>query len=367
MTVTVAHVIDNLTQGGAQTLLRNIITHSPVDTEHRVVALGADETLRSSFEAAGIPVTVCDGQFRFDPRALYRLSGAVGSQPTDVVHTHLPYAQAFGRLAATINRIPIVSTYHDVPQSFCPDSHMRAFELSTRPLDNVAVGVSQGVVDEFKRGWYFGRFGSMQAIPNGVDIDALRTGVDTASGEEIRGQHGVGKELVFLTIGRLAEKKRQCDIIEAMATVLATEDDVHLFVVGGGGREQTVRDRVSALGSEDEITVTGRVPSIEPYYAAADVYVHAALYEGFGLTITEAMAVGLPVIATDVPGARDVVGDAGILVQPRTPSAIAEAMRSTLDADLRAELEQRATRHVEQFHIDTTAEAYASVYRSLVS
>lgn len=366
MTISVAHVIDNLTQGGAQILLRDIIEHSPANIKHRVFALGSDDTLREKFETANIPVTVCDSAFRFDPRAIYRLWRELGTASPDVVHTHLPYAQAFGRLVAQLQRIaPVVSTYHDVPQSFCPDSHMLAIEILTRPLDSASIGVSQGVVEEFNRGFYFKHLGSMRAIPNGVDVEAIQKKVQKTNKETVRQKINVDDETVFLNVGRFAPKKRQLDIVKAMKVVLGEKETAHLILVGSGNLESSVQETVTSLGLEEYVTVTGHVPEVVPYYVAADVYVHAALYEGFGLTIAEAMAVGLPIIATDVPGAREVVNDAGCLVEPRSPAELGEAMINSFDKDRQKTMAERSAEQASKFHIDRTASAYAELYLTL--
>jgi glycosyltransferase involved in cell wall biosynthesis len=367
MTLVVAQVIDDLTQGGAQTLVRNLVARAPPTVEHHVFALGSDDTLRADFQSVAASVTVCNGAFRFDPRALARLLRGLASSDADVVHTHLPYAQAFGRLCGVLARVgPVVSTYHDVPQSFCPDPHMLAVEVATRPLDTATVGVSGGVVTEFERGLYLGRFGDMIPIPNGVDVSGIRDRVATADGDTVRSSLGVADETLVLNVGRLARKKRQVDLVAATRQLRDRNEAVHLVLVGSGDEERAIRQRVSAEGIEDAVTVTGRVPAVEPYYAAADVYAHAALYEGFGLTIVEAMAAGLPVVATDVPGARDVLGDAGPLVPPESPADLAHALATCLDSERRSTLAKRSRARAVQFDIARTERAYRGLYRLLV-
>jgi glycosyltransferase involved in cell wall biosynthesis len=302
-----------------------------------------------------------------DPRAIYQLWREIGKASPDVVHTHLPYAQAFGRLIARLQQVAsVVSTYHDVPQSFCPDSHMLAIEILTRPLDSATVGVSQGVVEEFNRRFYFKHIGSMRAIPNGVDVETLREKVQEADGEVVRQKMNLTEETVFLNVGRFSNKKRHLDIVKAMDKVLSEDDTTHLILVGSGELEASLRQKVDALGLETDVTITGHVPEVEPYYAAADVYIHAALYEGFGLTIAEAMSVGLPIIATDVPGARDVVNGAGCLVQPRSPVELSKAMAKYVDRNMQKIMRKRSVEQASNFHIDQTAAAYTELYQTLV-
>jgi glycosyltransferase involved in cell wall biosynthesis len=243
---------------------------------------------------------------------------------------------------------------------------MLAVEVATRPLDAATVGVSEGVVSEFEHGPYFRRFGDMRPIPNGVDVAGIRERVAAADGETIRTGVGIDDETLFLNVGRLATKKRQVDLVAATRQLRDRGEAVHLVLVGAGSEEETIRERVRAEGVGNAVTVTGRVPEVDPYYAAADVYAHAALYEGFGLTIAEAMAAGLPVVATDVPGARDVVGDVGPLVPPESPGELADGMADCLDPGRRRRMAESSVERVERFRIERTVEAYVDLYDGLV-
>lgn len=368
MTLSVCHVIDNLTQGGAQSLVKDIVVHSPERIDHSVCTLGHDTTLAADFQAAGIDLLPCNGSFRFDPRALYRLFRHLRRGSFDVVHAHLAYAQTFARLLAPLARTgPVVSTYHDAPQTYCRDWHMRLGEKLTRPLDDVSIGVSASVAEGFCETFYFCRFGNISVIDNGVDVADLRDRLASADGTAVRSDLGLsGEELLYLNVGRLAPKKRQCDLIDAMA-LLDEHSKITLVLVGGGERESNLRRRVAELGLQDSVTVTGRVPEVEPYYAAADVYVHAALYEGWPLTIAEALTADLPLVAPNAPGTRDVVGDAGILVEPRSPKALSEAMRRLVDEDQRDTLSSRSRAQAEKCHIERTVDEYVELYDRVVS
>jgi glycosyltransferase involved in cell wall biosynthesis len=242
---------------------------------------------------------------------------------------------------------------------------MRVAETLTRPLDSISVGVSAGVVEEFERGRYFGSIGEMVPVPNGIDIEAHATEVAAADGGWVRREHGIGDLPLYLNVGRLASKKRQRDLVDAAAELREDEPEFHLVIIGAGTLEAELRARVRDNDVDDIVTITGRVESVAPYFAAADVYVHAALYEGFGLTIAEAMAAGLPVVCTDVPGARDVVGDAGVRVPPKTPAALAEAMELFSDEYQRQVYAERSKKQVQQFDIQTTVDRYCEYYFEL--
>jgi glycosyltransferase involved in cell wall biosynthesis len=242
---------------------------------------------------------------------------------------------------------------------------MRLAEKITRPLDTVSVGVSASVATEFASTFYFRRGREMHVIDNGININALQARLASANGGSIREELGLTDELMFLNVGRLAPKKRQRDLIDAMALLDEPGQSSHLVVVGGGELEDELRTRVRNQEIEDRVTVTGRVPTVEPYYSAADVYIHAAVYEGWPITLAEALTAEVPIIASNAPGTADVIGDAGILVSPQSPTEFAEAM-TALDAKRKRErLATRSLSRAEECHIENTVEQYVSLYRSV--
>lgn len=367
MVLTIGHVIDNLAQGGAQTLLKDIIVRSPDNVKHEICVLGNDMTLASEFRDLDIDLYPCEGSFRFDPRALYSLFRYLSEGHFDVVHAHLAYAQAFTRLLSPLAGAEcVISTYHDAPQTYCRDQHMRLIETLTRPLDTVSIGVSSSVVEGFKETFYFNRGGEMQTIENGIDVESLRARIADADGDQVRSQLNLDNDFVFLNVGRLAPKKRQRDLIDAMALLKKRNQCGHLVLVGGGELESNLRKHVSKKGVQDRVTITGRVPSVDPYYATADVYVHAALHEGWPLTLAEALTAELPIIAPEEPGTADVVGDAGILVPARSPDSLASAMIELADPDRRATLVDHSKQRVDYCRIEHTIEEYIELYHRLM-
>lgn len=111
----------------------------------------------------------------------------------------------------------------------------------------------------------------------------------------------------------------------------------------------------------------GRRPNVPELIKAADLYVHCSHTEGFGIAALEAMAAGLPVVATNVPGLAQVVGDAGILVSPDDCAALARAMPSVLESPaLRGKLAHAALARARLFGIEDTAEQYLDVYRTVL-
>jgi phosphatidylinositol alpha-mannosyltransferase len=239
----------------------------------------------------------------------------------DVVHVHeplTPSASMFATLAATA---PVVATVH----AYLDRSV--AMELSApilrRVWRRVAVGVAVSeAAASFLRRSLPGT--ALEIVPNGVDVEAFAAAEpldDVLAGRRI------------LWVHRLDAQKGFPVAVAAFSKVLVDVADAALIVVGEG------KDR-EALGlltrsARARVDMRGAVPNegTPPYHAASEVFVAPAVgQESFGMSLVEAMAAGLPVVATDIPGYREVVSDdvEGLLVPPRDPEALAAALLRVL-------------------------------------
>src|SRR5690606_26216626 len=116
----------------------------------------------------------------------------------------------------------------------------------------------------------------------------------------------------------------------------------------------------------ERVHLLGRRVDIPQLLKTADVYAQSSLWEGFGIAAVEAMASGLPVVASRVPGLADVVGDAGVLVEPANPKAFAEQIRRVItDTKLRRVLSERASHRAQLFNVDRTVEGILRVYEQV--
>jgi glycosyltransferase involved in cell wall biosynthesis len=168
-------------------------------------------------------------------------------------------------------------------------------------------------------------------------------------------------------VGRLAEQKGHIDLLHALAWVRQVLP-VKLWVVGDGPREGALRQTVAQLGLVEEVEFLGRREDVPRLLAELDLLVSSSWWEGFPTVILEAMAAGVPVVATDVSGSRELVqsGVTGMLVPPHKPTALAAAMIGLLtNPPAAAALAVRAHRFAQQFTMQATAQAYAALYRTL--
>jgi glycosyltransferase involved in cell wall biosynthesis len=195
------------------------------------------------------------------------------------------------------------------------------------------------------------------------------------SGEEtarLRAELGVSGRTVVVMVARLVALKGVREYLQAAALVRADRPDIQFLLVGPTESEGRRAVPVEAVRrAADAVTYLGPRSDVPALLSLADLFVLPTRYrEGVPRVLLEAAALGLPLIATDLPGCRDVVRHEwnGLLIPPRDAPALADAIRRLVDApDLRAAMSIRSRHHVRaQFGLDRVADAYAAVYASVL-
>lgn len=220
---------------------------------------------------------------------------------------------------------------------------------------------------------YFQEIGckNIEVIPSGIDLNKFKI---QNSKSKIREKLGIRDEFVIMTVARLEKVKGIQYLIEAFY-ILNSKLQVpnsKLIIIGDGSQRNNLVNLVKKLSLEDRVIFLGEVsnPKIPETLAAADCFVLPSLKEGFGIAILEAMAAGLPVIATNVGGIPDIIKQAidGILVPPKNPSAIAEAMiKIYTQPDFAQNLVKNATVNLEKYNWQDIAKRVYKIYLSFSS
>lgn len=167
-------------------------------------------------------------------------------------------------------------------------------------------------------------------IFNAVDLDAIVVATETADKHEIRNRYSIGSGLIIGCVARLRVEKGQKILIEAFAEVVKTMPAAQLLMIGDGPDKSELLRLTEVLGVSQNVIWLGRQDQADVYrlYGVMDVVVVPSLFEGFGLTAAEAMAAGLPVIASDIDGLAEVVldGETGILFPAGNSQALAASL-----------------------------------------
>ena len=270
-----------------------------------------------------------------DPRSRWRIRRALAAFRPDVVHAHEPFSPSTGFYATLESEAPVVAVSHTYfERSLLFSLFSRAFaRVWRRPA--VWVGVSHASATFLRR--HVGPGADVRVIPNGVDVEPFRT----AEPADLP----AGRRMLF--VGRLEPRKGLRMAVDAFQRLAPRFDDLYLIVAGEGPERSILDTAPSDL--QARLIGLGTVPhaDLPRCHAAADVFVAPATgRESFGIVLVEAMAAGLPVVASDIPGYREVLraGVDGLLVPPGDPAALADAVARILtDGDLAHRLSSAAT------------------------
>lgn len=328
-----------------------------------VYHLFGDGTFRKAFEDAGVHVVNINANGNFDIRAFSRFVCRLRADSPDVLHTHSPISGLWGRPAAHIVGINnIISTEHNVHDGY-PLPHRLANGL-TLPLADSVVANSAATARSLRwweRPLLRAAGTQIETIPNGIELERFETA--TADGTP-----NMPDSPLVGTLGTHDEQKGFDVLLDALS-LLDGPHEPYATIIGDGPAHDDLRAFASHRGLDDRVDFPGRVPSVPPYLAAFDIAVFPSRWEGFGLVAAEAMATGTPVVASDIPAFREVVGDAGVLVTPEDPAALAEGIDKLLNnPNHRASLATQGLKRVrERFSVEHVAEQYADLYRTFAA
>lgn len=352
--------------GGGPRQVWDLVRRLPREEFEIVVAGPRDGVFFGRFQGLGIETLELPVN-RLGPPALIGTIRLLRERKIDLVHSHGKGAGLHGRLAARWVGIPAVHTFHGIHYRYPPPlgALYLALERWLGRRSHTVINVSTSQEAEALR---LGLVppGRSVTIVNGIDVAELDASL--ARGVPGREKLGLGRDdLVLGCVARFDPVKRLDVLVRAVARLAAREPRLRLVLVGGGGEEARIRRLVAEAGLGERVVFTGWLEEAARVYPALDLYVSASLKEGLPLSLVEAMGTRLPVVATDVPGHRDVVvdGETGVLVPLEDPEALATATLLLLaDPERRRRLgEAGRARVLREFTLDATVRKTAEVYR----
>lgn len=375
--IRVAHVITRMIVGGAQETV--LLAAALADRERFDPLLvcgpqtGSEGSLHDEVRRRGVELVVLPDMVRevhpwHDARALPALTRLFRDRAIDVVHTNSSKAGIIGRVAARRAGVrTVVHTVHGWPFH---DHQARAFAATWRSLERRMAPWTDHLVvvadADREKGLAAGIGAAEQYVTVRSSLELSRYDPERALRDDVRKELGLPLDAPVLgAVNRLSDQKDPLSLVTAFAAVQAAVPDARLLLVGDGPLDRAVRRRIGALGLQDAVTMTGLRGDVPRLLQAADVFVSTSLWEGLPRTIIEAMATGLPVVATPADGVVDVLvdGRTGRLVGAGDPDAVAAAVLDLLRApQVAARLGRTARTQVQDFDALRMTRALESLY-----
>lgn len=372
--IRICHIITKLELGGAQQ--NTIYTVANLDRARFEASLvaGSDGLLVEEARASGVPVHLLSGLVReisplSDARALASLYRLLSRERPDIVHTHSSKAGILGRWAARLAGVPhIVHSIHgfgftDRQRSFTRRFYVALERMTGRATTSAFVAVSRA---NMETGLSLGLFRADR-------VTLIRSGVRLSDFAPAPGPRDEERPLTVGMIACMKPQKAPLDFVRVAARVIreaGPDLPVRFLLVGDGNLRAEVEDLVRREGLSDKVTLAGWRRDIPEILRRLDLLLHTSLWEGLPRVFPEAMATGLPIVATRVDGAPEAIeeGITGFLLPPGDIDGMARCtLRLLRDPDLRRRMGHSARGRIAPWDIDEMVRRQERLYEGLVS
>lgn len=359
----VLQVIDSLRLGGAEVLLVQLherFREHGIECEYYLLHSDNGPLEQKLLRHGARIYSPCHASV-YSPLHIRSLSRHFRSHAYDIIHVHLFPAQLWTAIAARLAGAvaPLVTTEHS--------TRNRRRTRYWRPVDRLMYAqyeriacISPATLESLLQ-WCPQVTSRAIECPNGIDIDEF----SLAAPLDKRNTFSVSQaDPVILSVGRLESEKDHQTSIRALISV----PNAHLAIAGTGTLLSELRALAERLGVAERVHFLGVRNDVGNLLKTADLFVQASSWEGFGISALEAMASGLPVIASDVPGLAEVVAGGGLLFPPGNHQRLSECITSLFqNPRRRCELACSGQRRAKEFSIAKTRDRYEELYRSAMA
>lgn len=372
----IAHVLYSLGTGGLEHFVVTLVNNTGSRYRHALICLAGFGALRDEIESSDVACISLEKRPGNDWRCYWRFWKALRTLKPDLVHS---YNIGTLDLAPIARLAGVRSVVHAERGRVAEDPNgknrrYRSLRRHMSPFIARYLPVSRDL-----ESWLVNDVGiaarKIVCIPNGVDTAKFMVPSRPVVARPITGEFAPRGTLLIMNVGRLDPVKDQAGLIEAFARLCNTSElagqRVRLAIVGEGGERTNLAGRIARLGLSDRVRLFGNRTDVPALLGEADVFVLSSVAEGMPGVVLEAMASGLPVVATRVGGTGELVvdGETGTLAPASDGSALTEALdRYARNPELRLEHGRAGRRRVEShFSLAAMLSAYTRLYDQLLA
>lgn len=293
---------------------------------------------------------------------IFKISTIIKSNNINLVHAHCELSQLYAGIASFFNKVKVVGTFH---RSDLARYQPNLINKLIRFFVSEYIAVSHDRLSLLTENLNFPKK-SCHVVHGGTYIEKAPT---KELIEKTRKLLTIPDDkITLLSVGHLGHIKGHQDTITALAAIIQTTPNVHLYIAGDGSSEekQTLMTQIANLKLHNSITLLGQINNVKEWLCACDIFVQPSIEEAFGLVFIEAGAQAKPVIATNVGGIKEIITDneTGYLVNPSSPGQLSNALK-TLITDPSKQRDfgvQGYMRIKKQFSIDNMTEKYINIF-----
>ena len=367
----ILYIVTLSDRGGAQRYVVDLATNLPKDQYEVVVAAGGNGPLFGQLSAQGIVVYQLKNLVRQinpikDIAAYLELKKLIKSVKPDVVHLNSSKAGVVGSIAAA----------HEGVQKIIYTVHGFAFNESVAAWKKWLYRLAERRSARYKHALIFisafdRRTSASLGLSSRQQLVTIHNGVNVPMAlPKSQACEALGLPAEQLIVGSIANfypTKDLATTVRAVSIISQRQPNLHLALIGDGIERPALEAEIKRLGLTDRVTLCGQHPQPGQYLNAFDVYTCSSVKEGFPFSILEAMAAGLPIVSTNVGGIPEMItsGATGVLVEPKNPPALADAIASLLaDKDRANRLGRQAQQVVqEKFSLEKMIKETERVYQ----
>ena len=360
-------IVNGLSIGGGEAklleLVQGIQNQYSDDFNCIVCSVGMGGPLQKSFEALNVKLRIYPKKNAHDLSLVYKVARLIREEQIDIIQTTLFYADVIGAYAAWLTGVRNVISWEAVTQPYSL-KHMMAYRLAAKWFA-VSVAVSNAIRDEVMQKRHVG-LEKTQTIHYGVDLEAYHPAKNHILHELL----GLNSDVCIVsTVARLTPQKGHVYLIPALPDIVKAYPQAHFVFIGDGPLRNSLETQCRELEITEHVHFLGFRDDVAALLQSSDLFVLPSLYEGLPNVVLEAMACGLPVIATAVDGTPEAVveGETGFLVEPKDPEALKTALMALINnRGLRQEMGMKSRTRVEQyFSLERQIKEFIALYDKL--